>query len=395
VPAWLPTDDVISEHPDRQVLVVGDTTVGLVLTLLLRRAGYDPLLANGTERPLSSRVAHLSPPAVRTLAALGVPVREWSTAVNSVSVRTAASQDERSVALSWETGDAKTPSVVVCRKRLHNALLERLPTEQRSTGRTVERVTRRDSGLRAEFENGIREWFDVAVDAGGGGHSLRSVRSDTPTVRTLVQCEFLTENVTPAQHHLYDRWRSDAFVQQLPVPSGTGHLRRVTAPQSDIGTVFREESWVAARPNGGATDTAGDVERDEVRVRQIQPHEGDARPIWWGTGRVAFCGQAACPVAPASGFDPTLGIEDAVAFVSELTSARPVADVVEAYSDGRAHRLGTLRQAVEAGHSAQAYPVQQSVRSPLASLAAFRAVSLGSVLGGPLSALQRDGFDPA
>jgi 2-polyprenyl-6-methoxyphenol hydroxylase-like FAD-dependent oxidoreductase len=372
---------VISEHPDRQVLVVGDTIIGLFLTLLLRHTGYDPLLANGTERTFSSRLAHLCPSAIRTLAILGVPVRECGTTVNSVSFRTATSQNEHSATLSREMEASDTPSLVVSRKRLRNALEERLPMEQRSTSRTVERLTRRDSGLRIEFENGIREWFDVAVDAGAGGNSFRSVRSDTPTVGTLAQCEFPSGTDTPARHHLHDRWRSGAFIQELPTPDSTGRLRRVTAPQSDIGIVLEEENWVAPQLNGGATDIAGDVESGGLCVRQTQLLDDDVKPIWWGTGRVAFCGQAACPVAPASGFDLTLGVEDAVAFVSELTSVRPVTDVVEAYSAERARRLGTLRQTLEAGHSEEMYSVQRSLRSPLASLAALRSVSLGSILG--------------
>ena len=389
---WVPTDDVISEHPDRQVLVVGDTIVGLALTLLLRRAGYDPLLVSEPNRPVPSRIASLCPPAIGVLDAIGVgtAIREYGTAIESVSVRDSAPASEAPTVLSRETTPAETP-VLVRRRRLRRALDAQRPADQRGGNRTVETLSQEDGGLAVEFEDGIREWFDVAVDASGCAASLHT-GCDAPPFDVLGQYELPTETEA-TRHQLREHWRPEAFVQQLPAPNGPGSVLRVTAPQPDIETALDWDSWEGIRPAESGDAVSEHDGREEATVRQVGLSDAAVTREWWGSGRVACCGAAACPIAPASGFDVTFGIEDAIAFVTALTSsARPVPAVVDSYAAGRERRLTTLRRTVEAARSAHAYPIQRSVQSPLAAVGTFRAVTLGSFLGAPMASIQRDGF---
>jgi 2-polyprenyl-6-methoxyphenol hydroxylase-like FAD-dependent oxidoreductase len=381
---------VITDHPDRQVLVVGDTVVGLVLTLVLRHAGYDPVVVSGTASPVASRVSYLCPPAVRTLEAVGVgtAVRDCGTTVDSVTVDESASQREPT-ALSMERGRSETP-LVVDTGSLRRTLEAHLPDQHQGGGRTVETITRRDDGLIVEFRDGIREWFDIVVDAGGGGDVVRPAGVDSPTADPLAQYETTVDTDSVARPGIRDYWRSNAFVQALQSPNGSGSLLRVTAPPSEIDRVLDDGNWEPVLRHG--SDAVSDEAEFEPRsVRQARA--SDAAADWWGTGRVAFCGPAACPVAPASGFDVTFGVEDAIAFVTELYGAtRPVSDIVGTYSSRRADRLTTLLETVETAEPDHQYQMPRSIRPPLDTLGTLRTVTLATFLGSSMEALQRDGF---
>jgi 2-polyprenyl-6-methoxyphenol hydroxylase-like FAD-dependent oxidoreductase len=122
---------VITERPDRQVLVVGDTVVGLVLTHLLRHAGYDPLLVSGTKtRPLS-RVAYLCLPVIRVFEAIGVgtSARDFGTTADSVSVCGSHSQGESTVFSMENESEIRIP-LVVSTACLRRALETKLPEHQ-------------------------------------------------------------------------------------------------------------------------------------------------------------------------------------------------------------------------------------------------------------------------
>jgi 2-polyprenyl-6-methoxyphenol hydroxylase-like FAD-dependent oxidoreductase len=380
---------VITDRPDRQVLVVGDTIVGLTLTLVLRHAGYDPVVVSGTAPPVASWGCYLCPPAIRTLDAVGVgtAVHDCGTTVESVTVDESSSQREP-FALSIETERSETP-LVADRASLRRALEAQLPEQHHGGGRTVETVTRRDGGLVVEFGAGIRELFDIVVDAGGGGDAIRSAGVESPTTDPLTQYEITVDTDSVVRPGIVDHWRSDAFVQALQSPNGSGSLLRVTAP-SEFDQVLDDINWETVLPNGTDVVSEG-AEFEQRTVRQARA--ADAAADWWGTGRVACCGPAACPVAPASGFDVTFGIEDTIAFVTELNGAtRSVSDVVDTYSSRRADRLAKIRDAVEDGRDDHRYPVSQSRRPPLASLGVLRTVTLGSFLGSSMVSLQRDGF---
>jgi 2-polyprenyl-6-methoxyphenol hydroxylase-like FAD-dependent oxidoreductase len=378
--------------------VVGETVVGLTLTHLLRRAGYDPLLVSGTDRPAISRVSYLCAPALRILDSIGVGsrLRKRGTGIDSVSVRRSPPAEEGSTVLPRNERSVDTRPVVVRTSDLRSALESQLPDRQRRVDRTVGTLARRDDGLAVEFVDGIREWFDVAVDAGGGGASLRHGESDPPEYATLTQYETRVGAEAPARNRLLDVWHSDGVVQRVPRPNGPGFVRRVTAPHSALATVSNstdgEDSLGAQR----LPDDVRHIPSDGVEVktvRQVRLSDGSARREWWGSGRVSFCGSAACPLAPASGFAVSFGIEDAVGLTSELgQGTRPVADAVAAYATDRKRRLTRLRRTIGAEQFDPEYPTLRSAESSLASLRTLRQVALGSFLGEPMPDLQREGF---
>lgn len=393
-PDWVPTDTVITDYPDRQVLVVGDTVAGLTLTLLLRNAGYDPVVVGGTGRPRPSRVAHLSPPALRTFDALGVgtTVRNQGTTVDSVSVHRSGSPTAETALSKTAAPDGGLP-LVVGTDRLSDALSATIPEGTHRGNRTVETVSRRASGLTVEFADGVREWFDVVVDAGGGGTSLRSGPKSIPAANTLTQYELSLDTATTARQQLRELWCPDAFVQQLPSPNSAGSVLRVTTPGAAVENALDGVDWNSFLPNAGVDVASAFASVEPTRVHQASLSAADVVPERWGTDRLCFSGPAAWPAAPASGFDVTFGIEDAVAFVSELTDAtRSATDVVNTYSSRRARRFATLGKTVETTWSVHEYPTRQPTDPALTSLRALRAVTLGPFLGPPMTSLQRAGF---
>jgi 2-polyprenyl-6-methoxyphenol hydroxylase-like FAD-dependent oxidoreductase len=172
----------------------------------------------------------------------------------------------------------------------------------------------------------------------------------------------------------------------------------VTAPRPALATVANSENGEESLGTQRLPDEVREralegIETSSTTVRQVRLSDESTRRKWWGSGRVSFCGSAACPLAPASGFAVPFGIEDAVTFVSELgRGARPVAEVVAAYAADRKRRLTRLRRTTEAGQFDPEYPTLRSAESTLASLRTLRQVALGSFLGEPMPAVQREGF---
>ena len=380
--------------------MVGETVVGLTLTLLLRRAGYDPLLVGGTGSPVPSRLTYLCAPALRVLDAVGAGtrLRERSVTVDSVSVRQVAPPEESRAVLARDGPPEETRPVVVRTRWLRRVLEERLPEEQRRAERAVDTFSRRDSGLVVEFGDGIREWFDVVVDAGGGGTSLRPAGRDPPKHDALAQYDTLVESDALPRNQVRDFWYPDAFVQLSPRPNDPGGMLRVTAPRSAIATALESETVGNSIGEGVVVDALGGiaperVETESTTVRQVRLSDGVGRREWWGDGRVAFCGPAACPLAPGSGYGAWFGIEDAVAFVLELNGrGRPASDLVDAYASGRNRRLAALRRTAEAARPDHEYPLPRSAHPALASLGVFRHVALGEFLGERLRAVRGEAF---
>jgi 2-polyprenyl-6-methoxyphenol hydroxylase-like FAD-dependent oxidoreductase len=388
---WVPTEDVMGRPPDRQVLVVGDTLIGRWLAVLLRQAGYDPLVVAGRDPPIEPQVTYLWPSVLERLAAIGVgkAVLDRGVTVDAVSVRHIdAQRDERRV-LQRDVDTGTVPPVVIQTHRLRDTLEKRLPHRQGESMRTVESLSRRDDGLVVEFDDGIQEWFDVVVDAGVGDPSLRAAGSDALADRSLTQYETVLKTGGSPPSRLRDSWYPTAFVQQVPLSNGRIALRATTlGSELPAGHIEPFED----SQSGDSIDYSRVLAAvDPTSVRQAALPAPDAPGAWWGDGRVAFCGSSAYPVAPASGFGGSFGIEDALAFVAALTrTTQSISDVVDSYATRRARRLTAVRRGVESARPGHEYPVAAPPDSPFRAVESLRTVTLAQFLGPPLTALQRD-----
>lgn len=409
-PRRIPGESVLGPQPDRQVVVVGETIVGLALTLLLRRAGYDPLLVAGANHDPRTRVTYLWPPAVSALDAVdvGPSLRDASEAIEGVSVGQAErghgsappystkGMGVRPEGADGAEGAGETPPRVVRTHDLARILRDRLPDEQRRLDREVETLSKLRGGIEVEFDDGVRECFDGVVHASNDHTGLQAQGRTPDDYTTVTQYETDVTVAASAENGIREFWHTDALLQRLPRPDAPGSVLRVTTTRTELPASVADDYRMAlfpGEPDATATATGLDgVESD--RIRQVLLRDVEPERAWWGSDRVAICGAAACPVAPASGIPISLGIENAVAFVSALAGEyRPVPAVVDAYAADQVHRLTNLCRRAEDARADHEYPIPSSPGSPLHTLGVLRSVALGPFLGGEVGSLQRDGFD--
>jgi 2-polyprenyl-6-methoxyphenol hydroxylase-like FAD-dependent oxidoreductase len=404
-PERVPTDDVVGGYPDRQVVVIGGTIVGRTLALLLRHAGYDPVLVAGTEPVVESRVTFLWPAAVRVFEQVGVdPERgDWSTTVDGVCTRRSDDARESRGVRSGAGGPERDPLVVGTRA-LRAALERQCSGGVRSEDRAVETLTRADDGLAVRFDDGIEEWFDLAVDARRGDRARQSDGDDPREYHPLRQYEAVDAGAR-ADDRIRDEWHSKSLVQRVPRPAEPGVVVRVTTPTAGRPATLADERAGEPGPDSGSgrspalgpavagddpalgTATSGEdpalgttvAGSEPTVVRQTKLPVPPGAGTWWGTDRVAFCGPAAYPVAPATGCRAAFGVEDALAFVTELTrEASSPSAFVERYRARRARRFATRCRRAAVARSERAVPGPDTERTPLDTLEALRTVALAS-----------------
>lgn len=375
-PAWIPTDDVMRPRADRQILVVGTTPVGVTLTLLLGAAGYEPVLVSNGNAPSASHRTYLSPAALEVLGALGLGTRLYDRGrpVDGVTVRridTSGSADPIDVVTAGAPDRRRAPAVVVSTPVLLRTLRDRVPTAATVQDRAVDSISRRAAGVTVTFDDGVRESFDVVVGVGRRSEPLRSGGDGVDTA--FRQYETVTGSV-PDRRRVQDVWAPAAVAQRLPGGTDERDLVRITLPVDsgdgrDARGVFSNLRWV---PDSGAFD------RRQVLQRRLP--DGDLPVEWWGDGRVAWCGPAACPAAPAAGVGQSLGITDALGLVSALTRGASASTAVEAYAAARARRLDELRRAATRGSRVSG---ARGTDTPFDSLRVLRAIALEPFFGTP------------
>lgn len=368
----------------RQVLVVGTGLTGLALATFLQQSGQDPVLVDASTPP--SVVTTVWPPGLRLLDRLDVgdAVRSAGRPLDAVTVRTRSDGGTEERTLTAD-GNASTPLIVdapFVRDRIADGVAAATTL---STG--IACVTERPDAVEVEFENGVREYFDLVVGADGPESTVRALadraRPDWTQLTTLevADCE-RERGVAPL-----DGWQDAVVVQALPSPDGAGRVLRLTTAASDRDRV--DASLVA---RWALPDAAVDASEWTERLSTAE-----WTPAWqagadggeWGAGRVAYCGSAAFPTPWVTGLGAALALEDAWVLADELARCPDgVADAVARYGDRRRRRLQTVLGRTAAVNGRCAYPGARM--EPLATTSRLRAAALGSLCSGSLAALQRN-----
>jgi 2-polyprenyl-6-methoxyphenol hydroxylase-like FAD-dependent oxidoreductase len=334
VPPWTVSDDVLGRGPERQVLVVGDGLVGRTVTAMLQRCGYEPVLAVSDDQGTQPAVVQVSSDAIRTLEELDVAgrIRDRGTQIDSVRT-THVGSEAAATARSGSTVERTTAvGSVIDAAALRRALAVEWPLERARTDRALRSVTTRSDGIEVAFADGVAETFDVVVDTTVAAALDDRAPEPVPT-RSYVQHVGRCERDGSASQVLEEGWASGAVVQVIPDATGPDASAseawvRVTTECGDpAGLVAQPAVAKATGLDPGVAKAIGldpGVVADVVRSGKSTPVEqvrlgADAVPsARWGAGRIARCGRAAMPVAPAIGSGFSLGVRDAVAFVSEL-----------------------------------------------------------------------------
>lgn len=351
----------------------------------LRHAGYDPVVLSGGERVLPSRLAVLHP--------VGQALFDQVVTDDPTSGRGVVRLNDAA-----EPGDGRLdggPPVAV-EAATFGTRLKRLVPDSAVREDGVRRLERERDVLRVRFESGVREWFDLVVVAGGPDSTVHGLGESSPETDPALQVETRVDGGHASLAPSRGVWTDEGLVQTFPHPDG-GSLLRVTAdpaataspgsaddrsPTDHVrraldaleadgagGTSAFDGGETVAPATGGPAATAHSAV-EATMVAQARP--GGSR---WADGRVARCGAAALPQAPATGLQATLALVDARVLADELVAGpASVQAALEAYGRRRDRHVSRLREAADAGWTDATGPAD-SDDSPLAWVGRYLSAS--------------------
>jgi 2-polyprenyl-6-methoxyphenol hydroxylase-like FAD-dependent oxidoreductase len=333
-------DRAAGANDGRQVLVVGDGVGGLSAAAFLHRQGLDPTVVAGppgrsTDREVVERCVTLWDTAVGLLADIGVTAE---LAPSSVEVGTwVVSTADGTVLERLEAPDrAAHPFLTVDRRRLRRALRDRLPSRSVRLTKTP-RALRTDDGPPAvEFEDGVRERFDLVVGADGTDSwvGANGFDADRPTADGTTTWAFRADDAgVPGT--VAEAWGTDAMVAVVPVASGAcGRLVTTADDPRAAADALAGAFGHADNPVTGGLDLPAP---DALVGGPGYVHRADP----WAADRLALVGDAAHTLPPCS-LGPSLAVEDGYVLADELSDRTGTAAALGRYEcrrRGRLHRL--------------------------------------------------------
>ncbi|MEF8790054.1 MAG: NAD(P)/FAD-dependent oxidoreductase [Haloarculaceae archaeon] len=345
--------DPASASDGRQVLVVGDGLGGLSAAAFLRQRGLDPTVVGGPgEDGVAGRCITLWHTGVELLAELEVRAERTPSAVGIEAWL--PSTGDGAVLDRLETGHGRDhPFLAVDRAPLRRALREHLPTNSIRVTKTPRTLRTDDGPLVVEFEDGVRERFDLVVGADGTDSWVRSAGFDAPepTPWGTTTWTFRTDREPGTAGTVAELWCSDGMLAVVGGPSGTcgRFVTTVGDPQA------------AAAVLAGAFEAADHPVLDGLVPPGQDALEGSADRVLradpWVTDRVALLGDAAHSLPPGLTLGPSLAVEDAYVLAEEVAGGNPPAAALGRYQDRRRGRLRRLDRRAAAGGGVRRRPL--------------------------------------
>ena len=328
---------------DRQVLVVGDGVTGLSAAAFLHREGLDPTVVAAPTAPRRGfgtvdRSVTLWHTAVALLAELGVPAELSPSAVEIDEwLFTRADGTVIDRLGTAHVGDSDHPFLAVDRRRLRRALRDRLPANSVRVTKTPREL--RVAGLpEVEFEDGVRERFDLVVGADGTDSWLRNAGFDAPEPIPwgTATWSFRADGADPSGT-VGEAWDADGGAMVAVVPTASGACGRLVTTADDPDVAAEALAGALDAPDHPVTcglDLPGPdaLVGTPARVVRADP---------WATDRLALLGDAARSLPPCS-LAPSLAVEDAYVLAEELAVRGTSAAALGRYANRRRGRLGRL-----------------------------------------------------
>ncbi|MFB6302856.1 MAG: FAD-dependent oxidoreductase [Haloferacaceae archaeon] len=328
----------------RQVCVVGDGVDGAAAAAFLGRRGHHPTVvsppsasaAGPHDIVLGSGVVaalrDLGGTAVADALAAGTGVRTWR-------VREAERERRRDLCAP----DGRPPLRVVDRARIREALREGLPSARLRVSKTPTAVRSTPEGPVVEFDDGVRERFDVVVGADGRRSWVRGAAFDGAPPRGHTACGTTTWSFRlPARRSrgptLTEAWGPDSGVILGPRERG----RFVAAGDSDAASMTE-----AVRRSASSIPSGLDPDDVEGAARLA---DGGGWARRWVEGEVVLLGNAAHAFHPALPVGASLAVGDADVLAAEL-AARDRTAALRRYERRRRERIALLARRVAAGGS--------------------------------------------
>ncbi|MET8042615.1 FAD-dependent monooxygenase [Micromonospora sp. NPDC005215] len=317
-----------------RVAVVGAGIGGLAAGIALSRHGIAvDIYEQAAELREVGLGLHLGPNASRILHRWGMADALRATAVRPEALEARDHRDGRTLAqqpmgAAWEDMFG-APHYTIHRAALHAALARRVPRRSIHLGRRL--CDLRDEGdvLILTFDDGTTARADVLVGADGVHSVVRStVSPPTPPVNSgNAAYRGLVAGVDLPRDRILVWVGPSARLICYPIDGGRRLTVVAVVPDTDVGS----GSATGGLPE--ITDTFAGWHRDVGAIVDAlgQPRRWalhDREPLdSWGGGRVTLLGDAAHPMLPYHGQEPSQAIEDAVAVahcLAEETAGRPV-----------------------------------------------------------------------
>jgi 2-polyprenyl-6-methoxyphenol hydroxylase-like FAD-dependent oxidoreductase len=333
------SDRAADAPDDRQVLVVGDGVPGLSAAAFLHRRGLDPTVVvapsdRSTDLGAVDRCVTLWHTPVALLAELGVTADLTPSAAEIDAWLFTCADGTVLDRLGSVHGDAH-PFLTVDRRRLRRALRDRLPANSVRVTKTPRTLRTDDGPPVVEFEDGVRERFDLVVGADGTDSWVRAAGFDAPgpTPWGTTTWAFRADGAE-VTGTVGEAWGADAAVSVVPTASGAcGRLVTTTDDRAAAADALVGAFDHADHPVTGGLDLPGPdaLVGTPDRVVRVDPR---------ATDRLALLGAAARSLPPCS-LGPSLAVEDAYVLAEELARGRPAA-ALGRYEHRRRGRLRRL-----------------------------------------------------
>jgi len=330
------TDRAAGASDVRQVLVVGDDLPGLSAAAFLRERGLDPTVVGPTDGSTGpgavDRCVVLWPSAVALVDELGLGA-ELSPSAAEIGTWLLATGEGTVLDRLEAANDGAQPFLAVDRRRLRRALRDRLPTNSIRVTKTPRSLRTDGSHPEVEFEDGVRERFDLVVGADGTDSWVRSAGFDgpRPTPWGTTTWAFRPDGAE-RPGTVGEAWGADAMVAIVSTAAGACGRLVTTA----------DDAAVAADALAGAFDHDGHPVTDGLRPpgpdALVGAPDRVLRADSWVTGGLALVGDAARTLPPCS-LAPSLAIEDAYVLAAELATREHPAAALERYEHRRRARL--------------------------------------------------------
>lgn len=361
---------VTADAPDEdtRILVVGADLPAVAAAGYLTQAGFDPVLASA-KRPQPA-------PSVTVIWESGLILLEQLELRHPVvrHGRRLTHLDRLEPGVSWHDDTGGDPSLVaIQRSHLRHLLTQRIGDHVRTPDGAITALESVSSGVRATFETGVVEPFDVAVTS---DRSLLSCRASVPD-GGIHTWQFGSMTPSTAAQEAFDDTHAAVVV---PTADGA-HITLVataeTTPSAAVSPrdiADRFASLVPSIPNLSRTLADG----FEYRRGRL------ATPVSLSHGHIGFIGTAARPALPGSHLGIAMDLESAWTVADAIASAPDaVTETLASYERRRRRRLARLWEQVFDPHDA-------GPRTPLGLVFRARRLAFSHLIDGSHPSIARD-----
>jgi salicylate hydroxylase len=240
------------------------------------------------------------------------------------------------------THDGRWPFVAADRNRLRELLRARLPTGSLRLSKTPRRLDPTDSGLRVEFDDGVRERFDVVVGADGVDSWVRRSRLDDGIrERDVTRWTLRMDEELGTPGTITELWAPEGTLTYGPLGANRARLVTGAIDGSDSGHGSGSDVESVAERVARSVDPT-DLPSECGSFADLTVVDGRAdRAVGvdrWTVGHAALVGSAARSLPSGLSVGPSLAVEDAYVLAAELTDRASTTAALRRYARRRCGR---------------------------------------------------------